>query len=91
MEPNVFQPAGVAAAVLQLQCQAAAVADLGSSVLWIDRNNLFRFRIADPTVLTSVLAAHLFPTLGQVEKRQNVWLKLGRWVPADSAPACYGT
>ncbi len=55
MEPDVLQPAGVAAAVLQLQSQAAAVADLGNSVLWIDRNDIQRIRIADPTVLSQSL------------------------------------
>jgi hypothetical protein len=55
MEADELQPAGVAAAVLQLQRQAAAVADLGNSVLWIDRNALFRIRIANPTVLIQSL------------------------------------
>jgi hypothetical protein len=82
MEADVLQPAGVAAAVLQLQRQAAAVVDLGSSVM--DSERIIPYLDRCSYRPNSVLTAHLFLTLGEVKK---VWLKLGRWFSVDSAPA----
>jgi hypothetical protein len=67
MEPDELQSAGVAAAMLQLQSQAAAVADLGSSAM--DSERIIPYPDRRSYRPKSVLAAHLFPTLGQVKKK----------------------